>query len=207
MNIASSLIRRSFAFRLIRAIRGQISWRRRRFAAPSPQFVKWACLLRNGIPGGTWVETGTYMGETTRLLARHSRMVFSIEPQPELHARASRRLRHLANVEILLGTSEQVMPGLLTRIAGDVSFWLDGHYSAGSTFEASQHTPIVEELSAISANLHRFPKVCVLVDDVRCFDPKIPEFRTYPPVDYLVDWARQHKLDWHIEHDIFCARN
>jgi hypothetical protein len=36
--------------------------------------------------------------------------------------------------------------------------------------------------------------VAVLVDDVRCFDPQIEEFSTYPPIDFLVDWARSNKF-------------
>jgi hypothetical protein len=46
-----------------------------------------------------------------------------------------------------------------------------------------------------------------MVDDVRCFNPHIAEFSGYPDMDYLVDWARQHGFKWHIEHDIFVARN
>src|SRR4051812_32110192 len=44
-------------------------WADREFAAPSPHFVKRKVLLRNGLPRATWVETGTYMGEMTSILA------------------------------------------------------------------------------------------------------------------------------------------
>ena len=46
----------------------------------------------------------------------------------------------------------------------------------------------------------------MLVDDIRCFNPRLPEYATYPSLDTLVAWATRHKLDWHIEHDIFIAR-
>ena len=109
-------------------------------------------------------------------------------------------------MEILNGTSEDVFPELLPRIAGDVNFWLDGHYSAGITFKGRQDTPILDELACISHHLERLGKVCVLIDDIRCFNPRMPEYSSYPSLDTLVAWATKHKLGWHIEHDIFVAK-
>ena len=181
-------------------------WAERRFASPSPHFVKQNCLLRNGIRGGTWVETGTFRGETTDVLARLRQPVFSIEPEPTLYANAKDFFARYPHVQILQGTSEEIFPTLLPKLSGPVNFWLDGHYSAGITFKGPQDTPIVDELACISKNLGHFGDVCVQIDDVRCFNPKLPEYSTYPPLDDLVDWARSHDFDWHIEHDIFVAR-
>jgi len=63
-------------------------WRHRGYAAPSPPHVKHALLLRVGMPEETWIETGTYLGDTTALLARRARMVYSIELEPKLYERA-----------------------------------------------------------------------------------------------------------------------
>jgi hypothetical protein len=183
------------------------SWATRQYSAPSPHLIKQNCVLRNGVPGAIWVETGTFMGETTALLAQHSRQVYSIEPEPKLYVRASALFADKKHVEIINGLSETVFPELLPKLHGDVNFWLDGHYSAGITFKGPVDTPIVAELNTIAENLHRFGKVSVLVDDVRCFDPTLPEYSTYPSVDYLVDWARAHQLKWRIEQDIFIAKN
>lgn len=182
-------------------------WRQRGYAAPSPPHVKHALLLRVGMPEETWIETGTYLGDTTALLARRARMVYSIEPEPKLYERARRRFADHRNVEILRGTSEEVLPGLLARLTGDVNFWLDGHYSAGVTFRGPQETPIVDELAAIAAALLQLGRVVVMIDDLRCFDPCVPEYNTYPTRSSLVEWADTHGLSWHIEHDIFVARN
>jgi hypothetical protein len=91
-------------------------------------------------------------------------------------------------------------------MSGAVNFWLDGHYSGGITHQGPTDCPICAELEAIEKNLSHFAAVTVLIDDIRCFDPSIPEYADYPDVDYLVDWARKNKLRWHIEHDIFAAR-
>ena len=174
---------------------------------PCPNNVKWEVLLRYGRPAATWVETGTYMGETTAVLAGSARHVYSIEPSPELAAQARNRFAAAQNVTILEGTSETEMTPLLESLSGDVSFWLDGHYSAGVTFRGPSDTPIVAELSAIGEHLSHLDAVTVLVDDVRCFDPRLPEFSEYPPRSWLVDWATDRQMTWTIEHDIFAAWN
>jgi hypothetical protein len=182
-------------------------WAERDFAAPSPQFVKERVLLRNGLRDATWVETGTYMGDMTSVLSQAAKMVYSIEPESSLFSRAEQRFRNTSNVKIIKGLSEDVLPELLASIDGDVCFWLDGHYSEGITFKGPKDTPIIDELSVIGRNMEKMDKVVVMIDDVRCFDPRKPEYSAYPSADVLVDWARKHNLHWHIEHDIFVAKN
>lgn len=199
-------IRGSYLYRILCVFRECAEWRKRKYAAPSPHFIKQSRLLRNGFPHATWVETGTFLGHTTSLLAKHAAQVYSIEPEPTLFANAKARFASTGNVEILNGTSEEVFPELLPKVTGDVNFWLDGHYSGGITFQGASDTPIIEELRVISENLGHFRNVCVLVDDIRCFNPHLPEYATYPSLDVLVNWARAHDMRWHIEHDIFIAR-
>ncbi len=181
-------------------------WEERKFAPPSPNFIKKECLMRNGFPESTWIETGTYLGETTEFISMNSRQVYSIEPEPLLFENAKKKLENIKNIEIINGTSEEVMPLLLSKISGNVNFWLDGHYSAGVTFKGEKDTPILDELNCIGENLARFGKVCIMIDDVRCFNPMIDEYSSYPALDVLVDWAKIHKLNWHIEHDIFVIK-
>lgn len=146
------------------------------------------------------------MGDTTALLARRARMVHSIEPEPKLCARAKARFAATPNVEIHGGISEEVLPGILARLEGDVCFWLDGHYSAGVTFKGPKDTPIAEELAAIEAAAPRLGRIVVLVDDIRCFDPAQPAFADYPSKAFLIAWAERLGFSWHIEQDIFVAR-
>lgn len=182
------------------------AWAARGWDAPSPDFVKRQVLVRNGWPQGTWVETGTFMGATTAVLAQHAFQVVSIEPEPKLHANAVARFADQPHVHIVNGLSENVFPRLLPMLNGAVNFWLDGHYSAGVTYKGPLDTPIREELAAISAELPRWPRVCVCIDDLRCFTSDDPTFSEYPPLKTLVDWAEAHGMAWHIEHDIFVAR-
>jgi len=201
---------RSFLYllRKILPILGEfLTWQNRQFSAPSPHFIKQIVLLRNSLPNSVWIETGTHYGLTTCILAKNSKFVYTIEPQEYLFSCAKKRLKKYKNVEIINSTSEISLPKILPQINGNVCFWLDGHYSAGITFKGFQDTPIVDELNTIALNFFHFEKVVILVDDVRCFNPKSVEYSTYPPLSFLVNWANDNNLTWYIEHDIFVAKN
>jgi hypothetical protein len=183
-----------------------LRWLLRGFKSPSPQWVKIRLLLSQMIPGVTWLETGTYLGDTTRNLAKKSELVLTIEPSKELHDFASWRLRRKKNVRLLLGTSEEhFYQSLLDVEKRSLNIWLDGHYSGDVTFKGASNTPIVSELWAISKALDRFDAVKVFIDDTRCFYHDVGEENDYPGLQYLVDWARESGFCWHIEQDIFIA--
>jgi hypothetical protein len=180
-----------------------LEWSQRSFTMPAPRRVKWTVLHRYGRPTDTWVETGTFLGLTTEFLSRTAKHVYSIEPEPKLAANAQRKFAGNSRVTIVKGLSEDEFAKLLPQISGPVSFWLDGHFSAGFTHQGPSDTPIREELNALEPHLDRFPQVTILVDDVRCFDPDDPNFSTYPNRTWLVNWADAHGMKWAIDTDIF----
>ena len=181
-------------------------WRKRRYDVPAPQSVKWAVLDRHMTRGATWVETGTYLGDTTDFLAKRASMVFSIEPADTLYEACKHRFRNRANIKLIHGTSETAFPGLLKELSGNVCFWLDGHASGGVTFRGKLATPVLEELRAIEQMMSCYSSTVVLIDDMRCFEPQNPEFPDYPSRNELVAWAVRNSFVWNIEHDIFIAR-
>ena len=191
----------------IRNCREIRKWGIRQYAPPSPEFIKQQVLLRNGIPNSIWIETGTYLGRMTKFIASYARHVYTIEPDISLCTTSTRLLGHLQNVNVWNGSSEEILPELLPKLKGDISFWLDGHYSAGVTYKGPKDTPILDELNCISLNRGKFDRLCVLIDDVRCFDPLLKDYSTYPSIDSLIKWADQEKMRWHIEHDIFVAHS
>ena len=112
----------------------------------------------------------------------------------------------LDNISIVNATSEQVLDETLANIScKTITFWLDGHYSGGETFQGNVDSPINYELVTIQKYLEKFLKVTIMIDDVRCFDPTIQEFRDYPSRNFLVSWAEKNNLNWEIVHDIFVA--
>lgn len=182
-----------------------LDWKSRGYAAPAPQAVKSHVLLRNNLPNATWVETGTYLGDTCEFLSRIATRVYSTEPGPELYTKAKERFQQVAHVSIHNEISETFLPSLLPSLTGNVCFWLDGHYSAGVTFAGPNDTPLREELKAIELNLHHFENVSVLVDDIR-YCGKLHQYGSYPSLGELVAFADTCALEWYIEHDIFIAK-
>jgi hypothetical protein len=180
-------------------------WSTRAWAVPAPSKVKWSILKRYGAGAHTWIETGTYLGNTTSLLARLGKSVYSLEPEPNLAESAASRFKAYSNVQIINRPSEEAFPELLAKIKGSVAFWLDGHYSAGITYRGANETPIRTELSQIERWTENFSHLVVLVDDFRCFGQSDVVGGEYPSRSFLVNWADRLNLSWTVEHDIFIA--
>lgn len=170
---------------------------------PAPPGVKQATIRRNAVHGGTFVETGTFFGDTSAFARGFSKRVITIEPADELYRAAVRRFSGSATpVEVINAPSEEALPALVPHLQGDVTFWLDGHYSGGVTYEGADHTPLLRELDCLGPHVSRLDRLSILIDDVReCgLNP------TYPPLAKLLQWAGDHAMTWHIEHDILVLR-
>lgn len=192
-----SLLRAAIEFR---------TWQKRSWASPAPNFVKRQVLRRHSSPSATWVETGTYLGETSRYLARSGSAVISLEPSPYYYALAKRKLRSFKNVKLINGSSETHFSGVINSLSGEVCFWLDGHHSGGQTFRGAMVSPVLKELEEISRARTRFSSIRVMVDDVRLFPVGSHKGEPgYPPITSLTDFAESNGFTWTIEHDIFIA--
>lgn len=185
---------------------GLADWATRDFLDNSPQFIKEKVFLKHGVADAPWIETGTYLGDTTRFLLNHFPKVYTIEPEPTLYGDACNLFKGQP-VELFNDISENVLPELLPKLDGDLNFWLDGHYSAGVTFKGPKDCPVEEELDAIAKSLDNFGKLTILIDDIRFLVGNADDWDDRPSIDYLVDWARQQKFHWRIEHDIFIIKN
>jgi hypothetical protein len=200
------------AKRLLRQVRSVLLrpvevllWSKNGWTVPAPSRVKWSILKRYGSGAVTWIETGTYLGNTTSLLARLGKSVYSLEPEPNLAKSAVSRFKAHSHVQIINKSSEEAFPELLSEIKGSVAFWLDGHYSAGITYRGANETPIRTELGQIEKWIENFTHLVVLVDDFRCFGESDVVGAEYPSRSFLVNWADRLRLSWTVEHDIFIA--
>ena len=180
-------------------------WESRNFRSPAPHEVKMKVLDRYAL-NGIWVETGTFMGQTTEYLSSHYSLVYSIEPSKQIFDRASGKFEGIENIKLMHGTSEERLPSvvdeIIKRMIPKVNFWLDGHYSAGITFKGLADTPILAELEAIEKLIEPKVNVSIFIDDVRCFLGISDEYMTYPTLNELIAWANKFGLSWTIEHDI-----
>jgi hypothetical protein len=107
-----------------------------------------------------FVETGTYLGNTTAAVAGLFDKCWAIELSTELYERARRRFAG-TNVECVQGDSGASLRKVVADLPGPALFWLDAHASGGITADAG-YDPVYAELDAI------FPasaRLVVLIDD------------------------------------------
>ena len=188
-----------------RIFREWIQFAARSYSAPSPTFLKMKTLVSFSIKEGNWVETGTYMGGTTKYLAKRFPKVISIEPSPKYFAYAESRLKKLKNVTLLNGSSEDLFEGAIVAAGPIVNLWLDGHFSEGGTFLGNKISPVEEELSAVLKQIDGFQKLVIFIDDIRLFPRSNDQETGYPKIQWLIDWCTKNGFKWQIQNDILIA--
>ena len=110
--IISSLIPVSIR-KKIRTIRALSEWKSLGWSVPAPHAVKIDVLKRYSNSKMTWVETGTWMGDTTSALSAMAFHVHTIEPQLDFVNLAKIRFKNVGNVSLHFGTSEQLFGRIL----------------------------------------------------------------------------------------------
>ena len=138
-----------------------------------------------------FIETGTYKGDMIYGALRRFKDIFSIELNEHLYSRAWKRFSGYPNVHILQGQSSEVLPKILNKISKPCLFWLDAHWSGGSTARADIQTPIMQEMQCILEHTTAADHV-VLIDDARCFTGD----SDYPTLARLESFIRNFYPDW-----------
>ncbi len=187
------------------------NWKKRNFSPPSPEFLKHQIIQNNNIEESAWIETGTYYGDTTKILSRISSKVISIEADQDLYELAKKTFSNLENIELMFGRSEDKLSEAFKKIKTykNICIYLDAHLCNDhiknkKTFgEEKDATPIKKELKFIEEQKDNFNKINILIDDIRLFNNK---FQNYPKKDYLVNWCKENDFDWEIEQDIFICK-
>lgn len=119
----------------------------------------------------TFVETGTYHGETAIIASNLGfKQVISIELQPHLLSIA-RDLCKGYDIQFYLGDSPKVLEEILPLIDTRITFWLDAHMDdcniIPNVTPNIRKCPLIEELKIIS-NSKRNDHI-ILIDDIRLF--------------------------------------
>ena len=187
------------------------NWKIRNFLPPSPDLIKHQVLINNNYSDSLWIETGTYYGETTKLLSQISKKTISIEADKELFETSKKKLKNLKNVELLNGKSEDLLDKSISENLDfkNICIYLDAHLCQDhlkniQTFGSEDTaTPILKELEIIKKYYGKFEKFNVLIDDIRLF---YGNFQNYPDKNILVDWCKENNFSWEIEHDIFICK-
>lgn len=101
-----------------------------------------------------FVETGTYHGDTTAVMAMHSANVQTIELSQDLYLAAKQRFSEMNHVHCWQGSSGERLAEMLENCPGPALIWLDGHYSGGITALGSEISPISKELKQEIGRAH-----------------------------------------------------
>jgi hypothetical protein len=112
-------------------------------------------------------ETGTYLGETTVLLAHAFDEVSTVEASENLWKSTKRQFENVENIYSYFGDSPTILRQKLSQ-GQNYFFWLDAHWSGDITFGEGEACPVLKELESIKkAKLGSCNLVCI--DDARLF--------------------------------------
>jgi hypothetical protein len=141
----------------------------------------------------TFVESGTYLGETVAYVRKYCHRVYSVEVQPHLAKAARERFAHDSGICIVHGNGADCIARIVGELSEPALFWLDGHFAAGTAREDEVACPTLQELAAALADT-RYSHV-LLIDDAREFMGK----GGYPTLDALQQFIRSARPDVTIE--------
>jgi FkbM family methyltransferase len=114
----------------------------------------------------TFVETGTYLGETAAWASERFERVITIEASNEFHREAQQRHGQKHNIEFLHGDSRTILREVVSRLGKTPAvFWLDAHWMPGS-FGKAHECPVLQEIDAIHQSMTEH---FILIDDARYF--------------------------------------
>lgn len=172
----------------LRGMSEMLRWMQSGYTGPTPPYIKRrilkAYLHRFGL--SQFIETGTYFGDTLAYLA-HDKDIncTSIELAESYYLQAKARFAHYPNVRLLQGDSGTLLSSVVRQLNTPALFWLDGHYSGGTTSQGDCETSVSLELQSIFASMVKAH--VILIDDVRYFDGS----NGYPHLDDLLKTVRK----------------
>ena len=141
----------------------------------------------------TLVETGTYLGDMVAATRRKFTRIVSIELDETLWKTAKEKFANYEHISILHGDSSRLLPGIVESIPDPCLFWLDAHYSGGTTARGETETPIMKELQIVLDR--KIAGDVILVDDARLFVGK----DDYPTIEQVRNLVAEKRPDMSFE--------
>jgi hypothetical protein len=135
-----------------------------------------------------FVETGTYHGRTTYQALRDFKVIHTIELSEEWYAKAKEQFKKYRHVTCHQGDSAKVLETIIGDIQEPILFYLDAHYSGGTTALGDDQNPLLRELRVISKRPY---DDIIFIDDLEQLG-KSGTMGTaghpyYPPAEF--DWS------------------
>lgn len=144
------------------------------------------------------IETGTYLGGTTKRFAEMCEMVSTIEINDGFYLRAKDRLEDLDNVTMFYGDSVAILPQILkATLDKNILFFVDSHWPS--------NLPLLAELEIIEEYKSRHGNIVICIHDFKV--PGHPElgFDQYGKVilewDYIKAGIEKIYPDYKVEYN------
>lgn len=150
-------------------------------------FVELIVAKHMKVPG-VFVETGTYNGGTTSRVLREFKTIHTIELSEKWYKNALHEFKGHKNVFCHHGDSAIILEKLLPTINESVLFYLDAHFSGGTTALGKDANPLLRELAVISKREYQD---IIFIDDLeqmgRSGTMGTEGHAFYPPTKF--DWS------------------
>jgi hypothetical protein len=167
-------------------------WKKEGQPAPPPREIKVRTikLLNKKFSSKFFIETGTYLGDTTFDLRNLFQKLYTIELSNDLYKKAQVRFDKYKKINVQNGDSAVVLKEILQQINNNrILFWLDGHYSEGITAKSELVTPILNELISIRDHeIKNGINHIILIDDAHLFTG----IDDYPELNTFLDFCKQN---------------
>lgn len=189
---------------------------------PKKNWVKFFDALQEVHPIDTFIESGTYLGETSIKASRCFKQVHTAELNAMFYTNAVSSLKNYANIHVYHGASPVILKNILPNLnENKILFWLDGHFMSnmpeivngeGPVSINHNYTPILEELAEIKNN--HLENCLVLIDDIRLFGSTLNHVRVknsghdlYPLLQQACDLLTDAGFNYVILGDMILAGN
>jgi hypothetical protein len=158
--------------------------------------------------GDTFIETGTYKGDTVKLaLSRGYKLIHTIELDEELYKNAVEMFKDEPRVKVWQGDSIDRLKEIVPTIEGPATFWLDAHASGTLVGGKSGPAPVLDELDIIAE--HPCKEHTIFIDDCRLFDTGewafVKKVDAVKKIDQINPEYDIIYLDGHIREDVMCV--
>lgn len=148
-------------------------------------------------PNHYFIETGSYIGNgITQAIDAGFNNIISIELSYKYFILCKNKFQNYSFVNIIHGDSCEILSNVISNINKPITFWLDGHYSAGDTAIGRYSSPLIQELTSIGC--HPIKHHTIIIDDMRCWKKSDPlyNFDTSDVVKKIYEINPKYKLKY-----------
>lgn len=142
-------------------------------------------LLKQNLNISTFVETGTFKGDTAAWASNHFEKVITIENSKLYFDEATNSNNHLQNIKFLFGDSRAVLTNVVSELRDPTIFWLDAHWCSMDSYGSNDQCPVIDEINLIrSTGTNHY----IFIDDARLFlsPPPLPnKTGQWPTIDQI----------------------